>query len=143
MFPNLKKYLKLLNTLNLDPNEYMITGSGSLAVHGIRDCADLDILVTDSYGEALKSKYPNNFHETSWCDKIEFEGVEFMFNFKGENRPFSTELQLAEADVIDGKKYQIMEKVKFYKREQAREKDLEDLKLIEAWENLQKNQKSV
>ena len=143
MFPNFEKFIKTLEVLDLDPEKYMITGSGSLAVRGIRDCVDLDVLVTDELGESLKQQYPERFRDYSFCDEVQFDGVELMWNIKEKNRPFTTAHQLEEADVINGKRYQTLERIKFFKQRMNREKDRKDLEAIQAWENLQKNKKSV
>ena len=41
---NLETFLKQLDTLGLNPDDYCIVSSGSLAVRDIRDCSDLDIV---------------------------------------------------------------------------------------------------
>lgn len=135
MLPNFQKFLKTLDDLNLDQNSYMITGSGSMAVRGLRDCADLDVLVPDSVGLKLKEKYPERFHEWPFCDDVQFEGVDIMWNIKEKDRPYSTEYQLEQADIVDGRKYQTLEMVKFFKKRMNREKDFCDIKLIEEYQS--------
>ena len=130
MFPNFQKFLKMLDEIGLDPNQYMITGSGSMAIHGLRDCKDLDVLVPDSVGLALKEKYPDRFHDWPFCDDVQFDGVDIMWNIKEKDRPYSTEYQIENADVIDGRKYQALAMVKFFKKRMNREKVLKDLELI-------------
>ena len=136
MFPNFSKHLATLETFDLDPAEYLITGGSALAVRGIRDCHDLDVLCSSRLAEELKSRFPEvPVKVFPYCESMLLEGIEFMFNFEEKDRPWSTEQQIAEADLIDGKRYQTLEKTKFFKRQQNRPKDIEDLHLIEVYEN--------
>lgn len=135
MLPNLKKFLVDFDSLGLQKGDYLLTGSCTLAALGIRDCGDLDVLVIDPVGETLKERYPDRFHRGTWCDKLVFPDMEIMWNFKAEGRPYTSERQVDEAVEIGGRYFQPLEKVKFYKQQQGREKDLADLKLIEIYEN--------
>ena len=135
MFPNLAKNLAALDALKIDPDEYLITGGAVLAVHGIRDCHDLDVVCSDKLATELREGFPDALvRNFSVCESMFLNNIEFMFNFKAENRPWSTEQQIAEADMIDGRRYQTLERVKFFKRRQSRPKDIEDIKIIEAYE---------
>lgn len=133
---NFEKFLRILDTLNLNPEQYMISGSGSLAVRGLRDCVDLDVLVTDELGEKLKEKYPTHFHEYDFCDTLDFDGVDIRWNIKEKDRPYSTEYQIENADIIEGRKYQPLSMIKFYKQRMGRPKDIADIELIETYEHL-------
>ncbi len=135
MFPNLKKFLAELDSLNLELDDYLITGGGTLAALGIRDCNDLDLLVLNETGEELKQKYPDRFHAGDHCDKIVFPNIEFMWNFKNPFPGYSGKELMDSATTIEGRKYQNLESIKFFKDREGREKDLKDLELIEAYEN--------
>ena len=137
MFPKLSENLKKLDSLELDPNEYLITGGAVLAIYGVRDCKDLDILVSDSLWNDLLKKYnvPVKVFD-GVCKSIFIDGIEIMSEIDRTNIPWSIEEQLTTADIIDGKKYQTFERIKFFKKIQSRAKDLEDIKLIENYENI-------
>lgn len=50
------KYLKELEKLNLPKNQYVIFGSGPLAIRGIRENEDIDLIVTKKlWDELLKN----------------------------------------------------------------------------------------
>lgn len=137
MFPNLSKHLATLEALNLDPEEYLITGGAVLAVHEMRDCDDLDIVCSDKLAEELKARFPEVSVQTLSLGQqaMLIQGIEFMFNFKEEGRPWTTDQQIKEADIIGGKRYQTLEKSKFFKHQMSRPKDLQDIRLIEMYEN--------
>lgn len=138
MLTNLEKYLAELDALNLDKDDYMISGGGTLAVLGIRDCGDIDLVVANETGEKLREMYPENTHEGEHCDKIMFPNIEIMWNFKNPFPGYSSKELMDSAVVIDGRKYQDLESIKFFKARHAREKDLVDLVLIDSYEKNRK-----
>jgi hypothetical protein len=65
-----EKLLNELKKLNLPPDEFAITSSGCLAVRGIREANDLDLVVSDKLFDDL-SKRKNIIKEfnTTLCPK--------------------------------------------------------------------------
>ncbi len=133
--PHLAQHLANLEDLDLNPDEYLITGGAVLAIHGIRDCHDLDVVCSDRLAQELTQRFPEAaVRSFAPCKSIFVNNIEFMFDFEEEGRPWSTSQQIAEADIIDGKRYQTLAKIKFFKRQQNRPKDIADIQLIEAYE---------
>lgn len=134
---NLELTLKILDTFDLDTDEYCIVSSGSLAARGIRDCNDLDIITTNKLWYDLKLKYPEHVKVVpKICTVISFGEIEFLGEFAdSDETKYSSEYQIKTADIINGKRYQNLEIMKYYKRINAREKDLKDLELIKQYEN--------
>ena len=136
MFPNLSQNLERLDGFNLDSSECLITGGAVLAIHGIRDCHDLDIVCSEKLAAELQKRFPNVPVEVfPICRSMFIDNIEFMLEFNEEDRPWSTTQQIKEADIINGKRYQTLEKVKFFKKQQNRPKDIEDIRLIQAYES--------
>ena len=55
---NKSEFIKIIDNLNLDKEEYYILGGGSLLMHGIRESAsDIDLCVSMKLFENLKEKY--------------------------------------------------------------------------------------
>lgn len=54
---NFKTLLNKLKNLNMPIDQYVIFGSGPMAIRDLRDCSDIDILVTDELWNKLKQKY--------------------------------------------------------------------------------------
>lgn len=109
-------------------NEYAITSSGPLAVRGIREAKDIDIIVNDKLWQELIKKYP--VKQMSFNEAINIGDIEVMGNFT-TNQLVPTETQIAEADIIDGRRYVNLDTIIKFKKLLSREKDLADLKLIE------------
>jgi len=131
-----KLLLRELDKLNLPKDKYAITSSGCLAVRGIREANDVDIIVTDdlwcklikSY-KTIKSQYDG--------EKITLSNnVEALGGFK--NPPTTDEL-ITKADKIDGRRYVDLNWIIFFKVKWEREKDLRDINLIDKY--LKKNSK--
>lgn len=72
---NKEELLKLIDSLDIDKNEYWILSSSALVLRGIYpDAGDLDIAVTDKGLEELKSKYDLKEKPNGWYivnEKIE------------------------------------------------------------------------
>lgn len=72
---NKEELLKLIESLDIDKNEYWILSSSALVLRGIYpDAGDLDIAVTDKGLEELKSKYDLKEKPNGWYivnEKIE------------------------------------------------------------------------
>ena len=131
---NLETFLKQLDELELNPDEYCIVSSGSLAVRNIRDCSDLDILVTKELFHELEKRFPENKRTLENIgDVISYKNIDFFFFFK-EHEKYTGGQRIKNADIIDGKRFQNLETIKFFKKDQAREKDLKDLELIADYE---------
>ncbi|MFC1756735.1 hypothetical protein ACFLZC_01060 [Patescibacteria group bacterium] len=51
-----EELFKKLKELNLPLGKYAVFGSGSMCAHGLRDCNDIDLLVTKDLFEEYKLK---------------------------------------------------------------------------------------
>src|SRR3989344_5711621 len=54
--------LKELKSLNLPTDQFAVMSSGVLAVRGLREARDLDLVVTRKLWQSLSSKYPLRKH---------------------------------------------------------------------------------
>lgn len=116
-------HLDKLLALNLPPDEFVIFGSGPLAVRGWRENDDIDIVVSPKLWSELITKYPV-INEKS----IKFEKIEIFANWQ----PWfdSAEELISGADVIDGLRYANLDNLLSWKQSMGREKDLKDVELI-------------
>lgn len=128
-----KLLLKQLRGLKLPVDQFAVTSSGPMAVRGIREARDLDIVVTDKLWEELSKKYP--VIPRDLCDTLHVGDVEILGNFsKNPNSGIATvDEQINTADVIDGIRFVNLNLIIKFKQELGREKDLKDIKLIKEY----------
>ena len=125
---NIYKFLKELKNLNFPLGEYVIVSSGSMAIRGIRECSDLDLLVSDSLFEILSQKYP--VIEMQNLSKVTIGNIECLHIKNNPEDLYPTERQVREADLIEGFPFQNLETCVYFKEREGREKDLRDISLI-------------
>jgi len=119
------KFLDELKALNLPVDKFAIFGSGPMAVRGIRETNDLDIIVKPDLWEELKGRYPLNPEKFS---SIQIGNIE-VYNHWGVW--FKDIIKLIdEADIIDGFRYVKLQRVLEWKKAYNREKDQKDVELI-------------
>ena len=129
---NFDKLLKELDNLDLPNNQYAITASGTLAVRGIRDSKDMDIIVTEELWERIASKYEVRKERFSM---FSIGNIQVLGNGSNFTNPAlkSTREQIENADVIDGRRYVKLETVKKFKKDLGRDKDIRDIDLIDEY----------
>lgn len=119
-------FLDELMLLNLPSNQYVVFGSGPLAAKGLRYVNDLDIIVMPDLWNKLEEKYRDKKVKD---DVIRIGNIEI---FKSWIPPFENTKELIDtADVIDGIRFVKLEYVLKWKQMLNREKDKEDIKLIQ------------
>ena len=129
----LQKLLNELKKLNLPRNEYVIIGSGVLAVRNIREVHDLDILPSDKLWDELVKKYPVTPENPPDIEKILIGNIEFVG--KGSSYRDTAVATLDEifktADFINGFPYINLNLLRKIKLKMGRGKDLKDISLID------------
>jgi hypothetical protein len=120
-----------LKKLNLPPDQFVVIGSGPMAVRGIRETDDLDIMVSSSLWDELITKYPQKVdHGIAKLDlgsDIEVSGAGSAYD---DPKIASFSEMMASADVIDGVRYLSLDLLKKFKQKIGRDKDLRDIDLI-------------
>lgn len=118
-------------SLNLPLGSYAVFGSDPLAARHIRECGDIDIIVTEDLFEELK----NDRH----FEVKEYKTTEVLVNEKikiwKEWKPGLWDIKqlIDDADIIDGVPFVKITDVLRWKKLSGRDKDLEDIKLIEKY----------
>ena len=125
---NIDKLLIELRKLDLPLEEYLIISSGPLAIHDIRECNDLDIIVSDALFEELSKKYPVEIGEH--VSKISLGDIEFMNRNAQQDDEYDFARQRARAEMIDGIPFQDLHACLYFKEKGEREKDRKDVELI-------------
>ena len=132
---NFNKLLNELRSLNLPSSDFAVFGSGPLAIRGIRDVNDVDIIVKPKLWRELKEKYePKN-------EKLIIVGsIEIYKNWS----PWYDNVNelIDEADNFYGVRFVKLEKVLNWKELLNRDKDKRDIILIKKFMLIQ-SKKSI
>lgn len=115
--------LNELKKLKLPQKDYAIFGSGPLAIRGIRDSRDIDIIVKQSLWDKLAKKYPIKNGKL-----IELGFMEIFRDWS----PFFNEVDnlIDDSDLFQGIQFVKLKYVLEWKNISLREKDKKDIKLI-------------
>lgn len=123
-----KKLIEELESLKLPHDEYAVTSSGSMAARGIREANDLDLVVTKKLWKILTKKF--KVENNGFSDKIHItENIEAYV----PSSPSIAREFIDNADTINGIRFVNLQVVKSRKQKWGREKDLDDVKLIEKY----------
>jgi GrpB-like predicted nucleotidyltransferase (UPF0157 family) len=139
---NNQKKFQDVKKLNLPLTQYAITGSGPLGIRNLKEIGDIDIIVTDKLWEDLVSKYgvvDQNGIKKVVIKKNQIEIFcenSFYTQPKEKNDPNIFE-RIENSEIIDGLPFESLNHVLFYKQKMYREKDLEDIMIIEDWNKTQ------
>ena len=63
-------HLNELKTLDFPQDKFAIFGSGPMAIRGIRESHDIDIIVKYDLWDELEHKYPSALHQNPTCLKL-------------------------------------------------------------------------
>ncbi|MCL4405013.1 MAG: hypothetical protein M1361_00830 [Patescibacteria group bacterium] len=120
--------------LQLPIGKYALFGSAPLGIRGLKDCHDVDIIVTEDLWRKCKNNgwelkimphagpYPDEFY-------LENQGIELWRNWRpGE---WDIDSLIREAEIIGGLPFIQIDKVLAWKKLSGRDKDFKDAAVIE------------
>ena len=128
---NIDILLSELDKLNLPKDKYAITSSGPMGIRNIREIGDLDIIVYPEIWQDLSKKYKivieNNINSI-YIGNMQILGDKSIYT----NPKFGDLIsQIDNADLINGHRYVQLKTVLEIKKQKDRQKDIDDVKLIE------------
>ena len=123
--------IRELRALSLPEDQYVVVGGGVLALLGLRDTEDIDLVVTEGLF--------NQLHEQGWRAKIRPNGkpglkldvVEAYLDVDCDTFERSTSWLLEHAQVLDGIPTTDLETLAGFKAGYGRPKDLLDLAMLQ------------
>lgn len=132
---NFQKLLEQLKEAGLPAGKWAVFGSGPMAVRGLKDPHDLDIIVTEDVYGKFKSKPNWDEKQATFDNYLESKesGVELWHNW----RPGEWDIKelIQNSEIINGIRYVSLENVLKWKKLMGRKKDIKDIKTIEKFIN--------
>lgn len=130
MKKHLTRLLNQIDKFNLPSNQYAIFGSGPLAIRGLRQAHDIDILVTPKLLEKLKKQYPVKIVNDD--EIVEINDIEAMISYP-QTSPEKVQQMIKDAEEIKGYPFVKLEYLLITKKKLDRPKDHRDVKLIKKY----------
>ncbi len=126
-----KEISEKVKTLNFPTGSYIVFGSCPMALAGIREVGDIDMLVNEACFQKC--------HEMGWKELVKspadkplvFEDFEAHPNWNFSRYKPTLEHLLATAAIVDGVPFASLDEVQKWKVGSGRPKDLVDIKLID------------
>jgi hypothetical protein len=124
----INEFLKNIEELDFPNDKFAIFGSGPLAIRGLREAKDIDLVIKEELWDELAKKYP----VIGEIDKIiKLKDIEIHHDWK----PWFNDVNeiIDDADIFNGIRFVKLEHVLKFKKAFNREKDKNDVILIEKY----------
>ena len=130
-----EEVIRQTKELGLPSDEFTIVGSGSLAVRGIREAKDIDLLITKDFYDKLKAEGWKEEHFPKSKREWVLSSGPFDAATTWSVNDYEPEPQqlIRDSDVIEGIRFVNLKDLLTWKKACRREKDLRDIKLIEEY----------
>ena len=131
---NLNTQIKNLKKLDLPNDNFVVVGSGALAIRGIREAQDIDIIVTHSLWDEMAQKYKiglNQWGIENICLNNDIEILNPVQSIFGNSKYIPAQEIFNKADMFYGIKFINLEHLKKIKEQLGRKIDLQDIVLID------------
>lgn len=126
------KIFKDIKKLKFPLGEYMVVGSGIMAVYGIRDYKDIDILVSKKlFNRLLNNKKWKLSQIKNRGSVLKMKKYEVANSFLCKNYRPDTNWLIKNAEIINGVPFLPFSELVKFKKALGRKKDLRDIQLIE------------
>jgi len=125
-----KDLFQKVKKLKLPVDKYALFGSAPLGIRGLKNCHDIDIIVTEDLWDEYRNK-------KNWEIKIMPHGDKYLLDNEIELwkdwKPGKWNIAqlIQEAEMIKGLPFVKLERVIEWKKLNVREKDLKDIEIIE------------
>lgn len=129
---------KTLQELGLNQDNSIVIGSGILETLGIRKSKDTDIVASQKIYDSLKKSGQFNVTENHGCEILADDKFEIETSWAVLGKSYRFEDFIDKSIIVDGVRYITLNflykaKKSWIRRKNARQKDIEDVKLIEKY----------
>jgi len=128
--------IQKIKELNLPLGQYVIVGSGTMDVLGIRPAGDIDIAVTKELHQKLRETGEWDEHERYNKIFLTKDVFEIIPKLEFELYPTTAEEAISSALMIDGVPFMNLDELIKFKLSQSREKDMRDIELIKRYQKV-------
>lgn len=128
----MQNFIEKIKALNFPLHQYVVVGSGSLEVLGIRPAADIDISVVPELHKKLRESGEWK-EEERYPGKIFLmkKGVDINPELSWSEYPTTTADAIKSAMIVEGIPFLNLQELKKFKKALGRDKDLKDIELID------------
>ncbi|MFA6365539.1 MAG: hypothetical protein WCW78_04040 [Candidatus Paceibacterota bacterium] len=126
-----RSVIEKVKELNFPIGQYVVVASGTLDALGIRKASDVDIAVLPELHKKLCENPEWEQLEKYGKIFLKKEGVDIIPSLDWSEYLTTTEEAIASALIIDGIPFLNLQELKKFKRAMGRDKDFEDIKLID------------
>lgn len=126
-----QEIIEKVKSLNLPEGQFVVFGACPLAVAGLRETGDIDMVVSSSVLEELKKRGWKQITKGEDDKPYTHDIFEAHDKWGFGVYPRTLEQLLATADVVDGIPFASLQEVRAWKAASGRPKDLGDIKLID------------
>lgn len=132
---NKQQIVDKVKSLNLPAGSYIVFGSCPLALAGLREAGDIDMLVNDETLEQLRQAGWQEVDKGKDDKPLAHDVFEAHNSWKFSAYNPTLEHLLATATVVDGIPFASLDEVRKWKAASGRPKDLVDIELINNYTN--------
>jgi len=125
--------IRIVKSLGFPIGSYVVFSGSTLAVHGIRETSDVDIVCTPELFAQCKAEGWTEYPKSDGSHYLKRADVELCTEVRCAGLLLTAEELIARAEVIDGIALASLEDVKAFKKAYGRAKDLMDLVFIDAY----------
>jgi len=125
----MQKLLIELKKLKLPIKEFSVFGSGPIAIRGLKEPGDLDIIVTESLWNELKEKY--ELIKKKGYEYLTINGIDIFHDWTHQD--YDLDKLIKESEIIEGIRFVKLKEVLEWKKRRNNPKDKQDIKLIEEY----------
>ncbi len=122
-----------VSSLNFPQGSYVVFGSCPLALAGLREAGDIDMLVTKELFDSLRQQGWKKLVKNENDIPLTKEDIEVHYKWDFSSYQPTLEHLLATADFIEGIPFASLKEVRKWKKSSGRPRDLRDINLIDAY----------
>ena len=125
-----REVLRQMRRLKLPADAYVVVGGAAMAVRGIRETEDIDLVVTPSLFADLERAGWRRKRRPNGKPGLRRDQLEAYLDVNTESFQRTTAWLLEHAEIVEGVPLADLESLVGFKRSYGRAKDIADLKLL-------------